>query len=205
MYISLKHNTRWDFCTAPYIYNAYMFRLYSLIWWNTFEIVACILLCGAVWKSYPMLLFLPYITSHWNPKLTGVCAGQMSLFRILQVMNVNVDVDALHSLRKQPTFCDFAAVSPRNDWRNSILMTCQWGGHKGGTNTAIPHVVAREYRDTASKFSQIPKPHLQMGKSWCCQYYKSSFQIEIILLCQCFQIKVRRCQAYDKHKIIALV
>ena len=41
-------------------------------------------------------------------------------------MNVNVDVDALHSLRKQPTFCDFAAVSPRNDWRNSILMTCQY-------------------------------------------------------------------------------
>ena len=40
----------------------------------------------------------------------------MSLFRILQVMNVNVDVDALHSLRKQLTFCDFAAVSPQNDW-----------------------------------------------------------------------------------------
>ena len=38
----------------------------------------------------------------------------------------NVDVDALHSLRKQLTFCDFAAVSPRNDWRNSILMTCQY-------------------------------------------------------------------------------
>ena len=79
------------------------------------------------------------------------------------------------------------------------------GGRKGGTNTAIPHMVAREYRNTASKFSQIPKPQLQMGKSWRCQYYKSSFQIEIILLCQCFQIMVRRCQAYDKHKIIALV
>ena len=65
------------------------------------------------------------------------------------------------------------------------------GGRKGGANTAIPHVVAREYRNTASKFSQIPKPQLQMGKSWRCQYYKSSFQIEIILLCQCFQIKVR--------------
>ena len=24
------------------------------------------------------------------------------------------------------------------------------GGHKGGTNTAIPHVVAREYHNTAS-------------------------------------------------------
>ena len=32
------------------------------------------------------------------------------------------------------------------------------GGRKGGTNTAIPHVVAREYRNTVSKFSQIPKP-----------------------------------------------
>ena len=73
-----------------------------------------------------MLLFLPYITSQWNPKLTGVCACQMSLFRILQVMNVNVDVDALHSLRKQLTFCDFVAVSLRNDWRNSILMMCQY-------------------------------------------------------------------------------
>ena len=44
------------------------------------------------------------------------------------------------------------------------------GGRKGGTNTAIPHMVAREYRNTASKFSQIPKPQLQMGKSWRCQY-----------------------------------
>ena len=79
------------------------------------------------------------------------------------------------------------------------------GGRKGGMNTAIPHMVGLEYRNTASKFSQIPKPLLQMGKSWCCQYYKSSFQIEIILLCQCFQIKVRRSQACDKHKIIALV
>ena len=39
------------------------------------------------------------------------------------------------------------------------------GGRKGGTNTAIPHMVAKEYRNTASKFSQIPKPQLQMGKS----------------------------------------
>ena len=38
------------------------------------------------------------------------------------------------------------------------------GGRKGGTNTVIPHMVAREYRNTASKFSQIPKPQLQMGK-----------------------------------------
>ena len=30
------------------------------------------------------------------------------------------------------------------------------GGRKGGTNTAIPHMVAREYRNTAPKFSQIP-------------------------------------------------
>ena len=127
MYISLKHHTRWDFCSAPYIYNAYMFRLYSLIWWNSWKLLhALYCVRGAVWKSYPMLPFLPYITSQWNPKLTGVCACQMSLFRILQVMNVNVDVDALHSLRKQLTFCDFAAVSLRNDWRNSILMMCQY-------------------------------------------------------------------------------
>ena len=79
------------------------------------------------------------------------------------------------------------------------------GGRKGGANTAIPHMVAQEYRNTASKFSQIPKPQLQMGKSWRCQYYKSSFQIEIILLCQCFEVKVRRSQACDKHKIITLV
>ena len=39
------------------------------------------------------------------------------------------------------------------------------GGRKGGTNTAIPHMVAREYRNTASQFTQIPKPQLPMGKS----------------------------------------
>ena len=39
------------------------------------------------------------------------------------------------------------------------------GGRKGGTNTAIPHMVAREYCNTASQFTQIPKPQLQMGKS----------------------------------------
>ena len=89
--------------------------------------------------------------------------------------------------------------------RTHVSTVIAGGGRKGGTNTAIPHMVAREYRNTASKFSQIPKPQLQMGKSWHCQYYKSSFQIETILLCQCFQIMVRRCQAYDKHKIIALV
>ena len=63
------------------------------------------------------------------------------------------------------------------------------GGRKGGTNTAIPHMVAREYRNTASQFTQIPKPQLPMGKSWRCQSYKSSFHIEIILLCQCFEVK----------------
>ena len=78
-------------------------------------------------------------------------------------------------------------------------------GRNGGTNSAIPHMIAREYRNIAPKFSQIPKPQLQMEKSWRCQYYKSFFQIEIILLCQCFQVKVRRSQACDKHKIIALV
>ena len=39
------------------------------------------------------------------------------------------------------------------------------GGRKGGTNTATPHMVAREYRDTASQFTQILKPQLPMGKS----------------------------------------
>ena len=47
----------------------------------------------------------------------------------------------------------------------SSSQALQRGGRKGGTNTAIPHMVAREYRNTASKFSQIPKPQLQMGKS----------------------------------------
>ena len=41
----------------------------------------------------------------------------------------------------------------------------QEGGVRGATNTTIPHMVAREYRNTASKFSQIPKLQLQMGKS----------------------------------------
>ena len=49
--------------------------------------------------------------------------------------------------------------------RLTTLMLAYRGGRKGGTNTAIPHMVAREYRNTASKFSQIPKPQLQMGKS----------------------------------------
>ena len=37
-------------------------------------------------------------------------------------------------------------------------------GRNGGTNTAIPHMIAPEYRNIAPKFSQIPKPQLQMGK-----------------------------------------
>ena len=45
------------------------------------------------------------------------------------------------------------------------LVTVPRGGHKGGTNTAMPHMVAREYRNTASQFTQIPKPQLPMGKS----------------------------------------
>ena len=52
-------------------------------------------------------------------------------------------------------------------------------------NTAHGSMKIRQYR---IKIWPIPKPQLQMGKSWCCQYFKSSFQIEIILLCQCFQI-----------------
>ena len=31
-------------------------------------------------------------------------------------------------------------------------------------NTAMPHMVAREYLNTASQFTQIPKPQVQMGK-----------------------------------------
>ena len=36
-------------------------------------------------------------------------------------------------------------------------------GRKGGTNTGIPHMVAPEYRNTTSQFSQIPKPQLQIN------------------------------------------
>ena len=32
-----------------------------------------------------------------------------------------------------------------------------WGGRKGGTNTAIPHVVAREYRNTAHGRERKPQ------------------------------------------------
>ena len=39
------------------------------------------------------------------------------------------------------------------------------GGGGGGGNTAILHMVAREYFNTASQFTQIPKPQLQMEKS----------------------------------------
>ena len=52
------------------------------------------------------------------------------------------------------------------DWISLQTGRCEYGGgRKGGTNTAIPHMVAKEYRNTALKFSQIPKPQLQMGKS----------------------------------------
>ena len=39
------------------------------------------------------------------------------------------------------------------------------GGRKGGTNIAIPHVVAQEYHNTASRFTQIPKPQVQIRNS----------------------------------------
>ena len=42
--------------------------------------------------------------------------------------------------------------------------------HKGGTNTAIPHVVAREYHNTTSRFTQIPKQQVQIRNSCHCQY-----------------------------------
>ena len=102
-------------------------------------------------------------------------------------------------------FCCFTKILLFTFHNNIVLP--YWGGRRGGTNTAIPHMVAREYRNTVSQFTQIPKPQLPMGKSWRCQSYKFSFQIEIILLCQCFKIKVLRCQAYmyNKHKIMALV
>ena len=48
------------------------------------------------------------------------------------------------------------------------------GRRKGGTNTAIQHMVAREYRNTASKFSQIPKPQLQIGCANCNRTWKMS-------------------------------
>ena len=66
-------------------------------------------------------------------------------------------------LDEDEMFCVFSELNRKNPpfpyWNYDR------GGRKGGTNTAIPHVVAREYRNTASKFSQIPKPQLQMGKS----------------------------------------
>jgi len=47
----------------------------------------------------------------------------------------------------------------------SLMLAAYPATYKDETNTAIPHMVALEYRNTASKFSQIPKPQLQMGKS----------------------------------------
>ena len=38
------------------------------------------------------------------------------------------------------------------------------GGRVRAPKTAIPHVVEKENRNTASKFTQIPKPQLQMVK-----------------------------------------
>ena len=66
-------------------------------------------------------------------------------------------------------------VSPREaDWSvvnvshvASFTSARNKGGVRGGTNTAIPHMVAWEYRNTTSKFSKIPKPQLQIGKSRC--------------------------------------
>ena len=69
-------------------------------------------------------------------------------------------------------FKDFSRTSPKIQGLFKTVRTlplletlANGGGRKGDTNTAIPHVVAREYRNNASKFSQIPKPQLQMGKS----------------------------------------
>ena len=60
-----------------------------------------------------------------------------------------------------------ATILKRNAWR-SVWRICMWilGLKEGGVRgVRIPHMVAREYRNTASKFSQIPKPQLQMGKT----------------------------------------
>ena len=41
-----------------------------------------------------------------------------------------------------------------NTWRYMVI---HGGGRKGGTNTAIPHVVAREYRNTAHGRERKPQ------------------------------------------------
>ena len=57
------------------------------------------------------------------------------------------------------------ATQGRTICKSEFGQGVEGGGRKGGTNTAIPHMVTREYRNTASKFSQIRKPQLQIGKS----------------------------------------
>ena len=36
------------------------------------------------------------------------------------------------------------------------------GGGKGGTNTAIPHMIAREYRNTAHGSARIPQYRIKI-------------------------------------------
>ena len=60
-----------------------------------------------------------------------------------------------------PCFCIFVRFpyqEKRPEFENNRR------GRNGGTNSAIPHMIAREYRNIAPKFSQIPKPQLQMEK-----------------------------------------
>ena len=64
-----------------------------------------------------------------------------------------------------PTTADSIICHLLEILKDKNFLAIMEGGRKGGTNTAIPHMVAREYRNTASQFTQIPKPKLPMGKS----------------------------------------
>ena len=74
------------------------------------------------------------------------------------------------------------------------------GGRWENRNTAHGSARILQYRITI-----YPNTETAITNGKKVDVAKSSLQIEIILLCQFYKIKVCRCQAYDKHKIIAIV
>ena len=74
--------------------------------------------------------------------------------------------DKLNNLHNEDEISLAHACNNLLERPREALLTSRRGrkGGGGGTNTAIPHMVAREYRNTAVKFSQIPKLQLQMEK-----------------------------------------